>query len=118
MGWSWKLGRIAGIDVYVHATFALLLLWVALISYLPHHQLPDVWAGLVFHLVSLAIVVLHELGHARPRGATEYRLATSPCYPSAAWLGSNGCPMIPSRNCWSPWPGRRSMWCWPRFFSA
>ena len=26
--WSAKLGRFAGIDVYVHATFLLLLAWV------------------------------------------------------------------------------------------
>ena len=30
MKWSWKLGRIAGIDIHVHATFLLLLAWVAL----------------------------------------------------------------------------------------
>jgi hypothetical protein len=34
MSWSWKLGRIAGIDVFVHATFLILLLWVALSEYL------------------------------------------------------------------------------------
>ena len=30
MNWSWRIGRIAGIDVYVHSTFLLLLGWVAL----------------------------------------------------------------------------------------
>ena len=30
MKWSWRLGHIAGIGVYVHATFPLLLAWVAL----------------------------------------------------------------------------------------
>ena len=29
MKWSWRLGHIAGIGVYVHATFPLLLAWVA-----------------------------------------------------------------------------------------
>ena len=29
MKWSAKLGRFAGIDVYVHVTFLLLLAWVA-----------------------------------------------------------------------------------------
>ena len=27
MKWSWKLGRFAGIDVYIHATFWLMLGW-------------------------------------------------------------------------------------------
>ena len=30
MRWSWRIGRIAGIDVYIHATFPLLFLWIAL----------------------------------------------------------------------------------------
>jgi hypothetical protein len=30
MSWSWRIGRIAGIDVSVHFTFLLLLGWVAL----------------------------------------------------------------------------------------
>ncbi len=33
MKWSWKLGRFAGIDVYMHATFLLLVGWVALIHW-------------------------------------------------------------------------------------
>ena len=36
MSWSWRIGRIAGIDVYVHWTFFLLLGWVALAHYLAH----------------------------------------------------------------------------------
>jgi Zn-dependent protease/CBS domain-containing protein len=64
MGWSVRLGRIAGIDVYVHATFALLLLWVGFVSYQPHHNINEVWEGLAFILCLFGIVVLHELGHA------------------------------------------------------
>ena len=30
---SWRLGRIAGIDLYVHATFLLLLAWVVFQEY-------------------------------------------------------------------------------------
>jgi Zn-dependent protease/CBS domain-containing protein len=64
VGWSLRLGRIAGIDVYVHATFALLLLFIGLTSYAPRQSLADAAAGLVFILCLFAIVVLHELGHA------------------------------------------------------
>ncbi len=53
---SWKLGRIAGIDVFVHPTFLLLLL------------LPEVWSGgfVTLFLVASAFgcVLLHEFGHA------------------------------------------------------
>lgn len=30
MKWSWKLTRLAGIDVYVHATFFILIAWLGL----------------------------------------------------------------------------------------
>jgi len=30
MKWSWKLGKFAGIGVYMHAMFLLILSWVAM----------------------------------------------------------------------------------------
>ena len=64
MGWSWRIGRIAGIDVYVHFTFVLLLGWVLLQHYLAHGDLTEAIGGLAFILALFGIVVLHELGHA------------------------------------------------------
>lgn len=60
--WSFKIGSLAGIPVYVHPTFFLLLLWVGL-------QYGDQGAkailrGTVFVLLLFGCVVLHELGHA------------------------------------------------------
>jgi hypothetical protein len=53
-GWSWKLGRIAGIDVYMHGTFLILLAWVGVSHYLRRHQLADAGAGIVFILTLFA----------------------------------------------------------------
>jgi Zn-dependent protease/predicted transcriptional regulator len=64
MGWSWRIGRIAGIDVYLHPTFLLLLVWVALEHYFDHNDLGEALYGLAFILALFGIVVLHELGHA------------------------------------------------------
>ena len=64
MNWSWRIGRIAGIDVYVHSTFLLLLGWVALAHYPAHGDLGEAIGGLIFILALFGIVVLHELGHA------------------------------------------------------
>jgi Zn-dependent protease/predicted transcriptional regulator len=58
------MGRIAGIDVYVHVTFLLLLIWVAVEHYLAHGDPAEAAAGVAFILVLFGIVVLHELGHA------------------------------------------------------
>jgi len=62
--WSWRIGRIAGVDVYVHSTFLLLLAWVAISHYLEHQRLADAAYGLFFIITLFGIVVLHELGHA------------------------------------------------------
>jgi Zn-dependent protease len=56
MSLSWKLGRIAGIDVYLHPTFLLLLLFFGVSAGGLHTVL---WVVLVF-----GCVLLHEFGHA------------------------------------------------------
>ena len=61
--WSWKLVRVAGIDVYVHATFVILILWLAL-SYWATAGLPAVVSGVGFILLLFGCVALHEFGHA------------------------------------------------------
>ena len=55
---------MAGIDVYMHGTFLILLAWVGVSHYLQRHRLADAAAGIVFTLALFAIIVLHELGHA------------------------------------------------------
>src|SRR5258708_19131750 len=72
MSWSWRIGRIAGIDVYIHYTFLLLLGWVGLTHYLERGEWADAMAGLVFILALFGIVVLPELGHAL--AARRYRI--------------------------------------------
>lgn len=60
MRFSWKLGQVAGIDLYVHATFLLIFL-----------MFPGVFDGgpmapwnILLVLSVFACVLLHELGHA------------------------------------------------------
>lgn len=64
MRWSWKIGEIAGIGVYVHATFLVLIGWVALAHWSERRTLAAVVAGVGFILALFGCVVLHELGHA------------------------------------------------------
>ncbi len=62
--WSWGIGRLFGIEVRVHATFPLLLVWVAMNHLMAHQGLAAAAIGVAFILAVFAIVVLHELGHA------------------------------------------------------
>ena len=64
MKWAWRIGRFSGIDVFVHATFLLIVAWL----YLENRQLGGDFASflrsLLFVLTVFTIVVLHEFGHA------------------------------------------------------
>lgn len=64
MSWSWKLARIAGIDVYIHATFVMLMTWLGLEYWRESHSLRAVAEGVGFMLALFGCVVLHEFGHA------------------------------------------------------
>jgi len=64
MKWQWKLGRFAGIDVFVHATFLLLIGWVGYSHWLARRDWGDVLSGILFILALFLCVVLHEYGHA------------------------------------------------------
>ncbi len=61
---AWNIGKVAGIQIRLHFTFLVLLVWVGLSHYLQHGRVPDALAGLAFMLALFTIVVLHELGHA------------------------------------------------------
>jgi Zn-dependent protease/predicted transcriptional regulator len=61
---SWKIGEFAGIGVYIHATFLILVAWVLIIYWNAGHSIAAMVSGLVFTLALFACVVLHEYGHA------------------------------------------------------
>ncbi|CAN7699082.1 site-2 protease family protein [Pararhizobium sp. LjRoot238] len=62
MGWSFKIGTIAGTEIRVHMTFALLLVWI----WFMHYRIggtPAAWEGVAFIVAVFTCVVLHEFGH-------------------------------------------------------
>ena len=64
MKWSFKAARFAGIDVYVHATFFILIAWIGLSIWQEQADIRAVFSGIGFILVLFVCVVLHEFGHA------------------------------------------------------
>ncbi|HMB25154.1 MAG: site-2 protease family protein [Chloroflexota bacterium] len=64
MRWQWKLGTFAGIDVFVHATFLLLIGWIGYSYWLQYETVAKVVEGILFILALFLCVVLHEYGHA------------------------------------------------------
>jgi Zn-dependent protease/CBS domain-containing protein len=63
MKWSWKFGRIAGVDLRMHVTFLALIAWLVASYWLAGRSLSGVVAGVGFILALFACVVLHEMGH-------------------------------------------------------
>lgn len=64
MKWSWKIGTFAGIDVFIHASFLLIIGWVGLIYWQQTRALGGTLEGILFTLILFGFVVLHEYGHA------------------------------------------------------
>lgn len=64
MKWSWKIGEIAGIGIFVHSTFLILLIWIGMSYWQSEQSITAVAEGVGFILALFCCVVLHELGHA------------------------------------------------------
>ncbi len=64
MRWSYKVAEFAGIGVYVHATFFVLLAFVAIAFLVQGAGPAGALAAVAFILTLFACVVAHEFGHA------------------------------------------------------
>lgn len=64
MAWSWKIGRLAGIQLYMHWTFLLLIAFIGYLYFSRGATLAAALLGIAFVLALFGCVVLHELGHA------------------------------------------------------
>jgi Zn-dependent protease/predicted transcriptional regulator len=61
---SFKLGNIAGIGIFIHWTFSLLIAYIVFSNYRAGHTSEQIVWSVIFILSIFATVFLHELGHA------------------------------------------------------
>ena len=66
MRWQWKLGTFAGIDVFIHATFLLLIGWVGYTHWLEHGTIAKVVEGILFILALLNRFIGHTFQSCHP----------------------------------------------------
>ena len=64
MGWAWRVASIAGIPIYVHGTFVVLIVFLLVSGLSEGRGVAAAVSGVVFILAIFATIVLHELGHA------------------------------------------------------
>lgn len=71
---SFKLGNIAGVSVFIHWTFTLLLAYIIFSNYRAGHTTIQIVWSVIFILSIFITVFLHELGHAL--AAKRYNIKT------------------------------------------
>jgi len=59
-----KIGKIAGIDIYLHWTFSILIAYITFIHYKEGQNLQQISWAIFFIVCVFVTVILHELGHA------------------------------------------------------
>ncbi len=64
MKWAWRIGTVSGIDVFIHATFVLIIGWVGLSYWQQTQSLAGTLEGILFTIILFGFVVAHEFGHA------------------------------------------------------
>lgn len=64
MKWSLRIGRFAGIDVYLHVTFLIVIGIIALSYWFKHQTVAAALEGTGFFAALFFCVLLHEFGHA------------------------------------------------------
>jgi Zn-dependent protease/predicted transcriptional regulator len=71
---SFKLGKIAGIGVFIHWTFSLLILFIVYVNYKAGQSITQILWYVLFILCIFLTVLLHEMGHALT--AKRYNITT------------------------------------------
>lgn len=61
---SWRLARLAGVDINVHWSFSFIIIWVILQGTFSQGNIEAVIFALIAVLLLFGCVTLHELGHA------------------------------------------------------
>ncbi|MCK6616779.1 MAG: site-2 protease family protein [Cyclobacteriaceae bacterium] len=74
MKYSLSLGRVAGIQIFVHWTFLILIGWIVFINLKQGMSPVDILWSVLFILTLFACVTAHELGHAL--AAKRYHIKT------------------------------------------
>jgi len=100
MKWTLKLGRFAGIDVYLHTTFFLLIGWIGLSYWLQENSVIAALAGVAFILALFGSVVLHEYGHALTARRYGVKTRDITLYPIGGVASLERIPEEPRQELW------------------
>jgi Zn-dependent protease/CBS domain-containing protein len=100
MTWSWKLARVAGIDVYVHATFVIVVAWIGLVYWNQSQSVAAVVEGVGYILALFGCIVLHEFGHALTAARYGIRTRDITLLPIGGLARLDRMPEVPIQELW------------------
>lgn len=100
MIWSWKVGKLFGIPVYLHSTFLLLMGFVLLAQWREGGNLVAAIGGVLFILAIFGTVVLHELGHALTARRFGIRTKDITLWPIGGIARLERIPDVPRQDLW------------------
>lgn len=100
MRWSWKIGKLFGIDVYVHGTFMLLLAAALALPLLSGGDTAAALFSVLFVALAFGCIVLHELGHALMARRFGVRTRDITLYPIGGLARLERIPRDPHQELW------------------
>jgi Zn-dependent protease/predicted transcriptional regulator len=100
MKWNIKIGRFAGIDVYLHTTFFLMIFWIGITYWIRENSIAAVISGVGFILALFGSVVLHEYGHALTARKFGVKTKNITLYPIGGVASLERIPEKPRQELW------------------
>jgi Zn-dependent protease len=100
MKWSWKIARIAGVELRIHLTFLVLIAWLAVSYWITGKSLHGVIGGVGFILALFACVLLHEFGHVLAARQFGIRTRDITLLPIGGLAHLERMPEVPSHEAW------------------
>ncbi len=96
--WSLNMGKVAGIPIFIHWTFFILIGWIFLMHFQMGHGVREGLSGMIFILALFACVVLHEFGHSLTAGRFGILTKDITIYPIGGIASLESLPARPSRE--------------------
>jgi Zn-dependent protease/CBS domain-containing protein len=100
MKWSFKVWEFRGTGVYVHVTFLLFLIWIAVARWMEQHAIMAALDSLVFTLALFACVLLHEFAHTLAASGFGIRTRDITLFPIGGIGRLERIPETPAQELW------------------